>query len=199
MIPYNEQEPLLPNCVLELARDANVPERFIHAHLAEGGDKETQEVLQEYLVKHQFNKKGHGLVLAGDTGSGKTHLACALINETIRIFSDEREVTPHFFNVNTDLPKILDMRYFRNYDSYAARIRKATMASLLVVDDLLHVQDYPQALEVLYRIYEERYERCLPTITTLNAKHPLQEKLNSRFNDPFVRRLLENAHAVLIV
>ena len=195
----------MPQVVSDASRDANVPKRFRDAslsHMMADIDQGTKDLLMDYTI---HMPEGAGLILTGSTGTGKTYIACAIINERIRIFSDVQEETPYFFNVNRDLPQLLDFRMFRKRDPYHSTMRKLTNASLLVVDDLMHTPNVEFATDIIYRIYESRYADMLPTITTTNVRLEgedldlaLLQQLSRRFNEPFVRRLTETAYATIL-
>lgn len=184
---------------VRLIEAAHVPTRFREANLHKRFSSKSgmaMDKCREYAK--EFPNLDHSMILAGSTGSGKTHMACATGNEILRIWAPQMPMDIKFFGVVTTLPMLLDSRYFRREEQYTKTMLACLHADLLIVDDLLHVPDVEWAKEVLYRIYESRYQNRLPTITTLNvpkledATDPF-ETVSTTFNEPFMRRLVENA------
>lgn len=146
-----------------------------------------------------------GMLFAGDTGAGKTHYACSVANEVMRNWSYKSNVEVLFFNMNLNLPQLLDNRYFKRYDPYTKMLYKLETCTLLIVDDLLHISDVEWAKEVLYRVYEARYANELRTITTLNANlfpdgnQADWSPISDRFNEAFMRRVVDSASKNIIL
>lgn len=195
----------LPEEVLGLSRAAGIPSRFREANLhVKNASGDIADVCRKFV--RSWPDGDHGMLLAGPTGLGKTHFACATVNELFRRWSLVMDVEVFYFNVNTNLPEVLDMRYFRRYDSYTMMLRKLTEYDLLIVDDLLHVSDHEWSKDILYRIYEARYASGLRTITTLNANITQSDDgsldwgpVLDTFNEPFMRRLVETSGENLIL
>lgn len=203
-----QEQPLTPDNpypehIMEAIESAGIPIRFRKANLVWAKVGPTVKACRKY-VNTFMDGDLQGMILAGDTGSGKTHYACATANEILKCFRDDYDVQVKFFNINVDLSRLLDMRYFKRYDDYAVQIRALETSDLLIVDDLLHVPSVEWAKEVIYRIYEARYANKLRTITTLNAPvlddgTPDWEALRQVFNDPLTRRIVDSASSNIIV
>jgi len=195
-----EQGIKLPEEVTFLSEKFGIPERFRHAHLHESVTGDVPDQLRQYVVDFPVES----VILAGSTGIGKTHYACALVNELIRIHN-ATGFTGHYFNTAVHLPKVLDNRAFKRYDIYASQMAKLENSDVLILDDLLHVPGAEWAREVLYRIYEARYASGLRTITTLNANVITGDdeldwsSISDIFNDAFMRRVVESAANNLMV
>lgn len=110
------------------------------------------------------------ILFYGTWGTGKTHLAAAILN-------DLREAgVPCLF---TTAQGLLDAIYDKigQHQSTAVLMAKAADTRVLVIDDLdkLHI---PQTTEgkfqkkVLFDILDKRYKRKLPTIITMNEIDP---------------------------
>jgi DNA replication protein DnaC len=102
------------------------------------------------------------LVLQGENGCGKTHLAAAIVNYQ---FQAEK---PALFIV---VPEFLDhLRSTFNPDkkdlSYDELFEKVKTAPLLVLDDFGEQSATPWAREKLYQIMNYRYNASLPTVIT---------------------------------
>jgi DNA replication protein DnaC len=119
------------------------------------------------------------LVLVGDFGCGKTHLAVAIANE--RIAHGE----PALFQVVPDLLDHLRATFAPSssvtYDDLFEEVRTAP---LLILDDLGAQSNSPWAEEKLFQIINYRYNYRLPTVITTNVEldrhHP---RLASRMSD----------------
>ena len=120
------------------------------------------------------------LLLAGDSGCGKTHLAIAVINVVLA-----RGDSVFFAFV----PDLLDhLRYTFNPDSlvtYDELFDQVRQAPLLVLDDLGAESSTPWAHEKLYQIIVHRHNNRLPTvITTRGIPTNPKDPVASRLNDP---------------
>src|SRR5439155_20514098 len=127
------------------------------------------------------------LVFRGPPGTGKSHLAAAIVNQ--RIASNE---LPTFIGV----PDLLD--HLRStfapdsrvtYDELFETIRTAP---LLILDDLGTQSSTAWAEEKLYQLLNHRYNARLPTVVTTNlALDDLDPRLSSRLTDPVLSRVHE--------
>jgi DNA replication protein DnaC len=122
------------------------------------------------------------LLLMGDYGCGKTHLAAAIAN------AHAREGYTALFIVVPDLLDHLRATYNPHSTvSYDRRFEEVRRAPFLVLDDLGTESATPWAQEKLYQLFNYRYVARLPTvITTSKELQTLDPKLQSRLRD--VRR-----------
>ena len=122
------------------------------------------------------------LLLSGDTGCGKTHLAVAIAGYRIENGS------PAFFAI---VPDLLDhlRATFRpassvDYDQLFDQVRSVP---LLLLDDLGSESSTPWAQEKLYQIMVHRHNNRLPTVITTNYLmdriEDVQPRLASRLKD----------------
>jgi len=119
------------------------------------------------------------LVLLGNPGTGKTHLAAAVANAR-----REAGHTAYFITV----PDLLD--YLRSayapdskvsYDKVFDAVRTAP---LLVLDDLGAHSGTPWAQEKLFQLLNHRYNAALPTVITSNLSLKEQDRrIESRMTD----------------
>ncbi len=122
----------------------------------------------------------HWLVLVGDYGCGKTHLAAAIANFAL----SDLNMRPVF----TVVPDLLD--YLRSTFSPSAEMRYETRfdtirsADLLILDDLGTENTTPWAQEKLFQIINHRYMERLPTVVTTNmAPDKIDGRIRSRLFD----------------
>lgn len=122
------------------------------------------------------------LLLSGDTGCGKTHLAVAIAGHQISNGS------PALFTI---VPDLLDhlRATFRptssvEYDELFEQVRSVP---LLLLDDLGSESSTPWAQEKLYQIMVHRHNNRLPTVITTNHMmdkiEEVQPRLASRLKD----------------
>ncbi len=142
--------------------------------------------MQANSLEMAFNQAQHysgnlqgWLLLQGDYGCGKTHLAAAIAN-----FAVNMGVPTLFLTV----PDLLDMLRF-SYDSedttFEERFNEIRNASLLILDDFGTQNATNWAQEKLFQIINYRYINKLPLVVTTNLSlDEIDERIRSRLADP---------------
>jgi len=133
-----------------------------------------------YQTAQKFAQKPRGwLVLMGNYGTGKTHLAAAIGNYCYGI----GEVP--MFVVVPDLLDHLRATFSPSSNiSYDDLFNQVKTASLLILDDLGTQSATPWAREKLYQIFNYRYNTELPTvITTSLTLEEIDPRIQSRMLD----------------
>jgi DNA replication protein DnaC len=142
--------------------------------------------IQANSLEMAFNQAQHysgnlkgWLLLQGDYGCGKTHLAAAIAN-----FAVNMGVPTLFLTV----PDLLDMLRF-SYDSddttFEERFNEIRNASLLILDDFGTQNATNWAQEKLFQIINYRYINKLPLVVTTNLSlDEIDERIRSRLADP---------------
>jgi DNA replication protein DnaC len=122
------------------------------------------EKVETYLKNWEENKEaGRGLYFCGGVGTGKTHLAVAVMNELM-----QRKRVPSLF---VTVPEFLDnlreayMIPGRDLDEWMDAVKNA---ELLVFDDLGAEKPNPWVRERIFVIVNHRYRETLPTLFTSN-------------------------------
>ena len=119
--------------------------------------------------------------LAGGTGNGKTHLACAAANKRLSFFWKVPDflawLRPHLFGEDggggAQIERILEG--YRSPDF------------LLVLDDYGAHNRTEWAEDVLYRLLDWRYEQRAPTILTCNVPlDSVDQRVLSRFREGLI-------------
>lgn len=104
--------------------------------------------------------QGKNVFISGAVGSGKTHLACAVARELLR----ENLVRSVQF---TRCVSLFD-EIKRSFNAGTDALAPYRTCGVLVLDDLGKQASTPWSLERLFDLVDDRYARCLPTITTSN-------------------------------
>jgi DNA replication protein DnaC len=135
------------------------------------------ERVEEYLERWEENREdGRGLYFCGGVGTGKTHLAVAVMKELI-----QRRRVPSLFVTVPELLDNLRGAYNdpgRNLDVWMDAVKNA---DLLVLDDLGSERVTEWVQERIFVIVNHRYREALPTIFTSNiGPKDLAEQLGER-------------------
>lgn len=128
----------------------------------------------------RFARRPQGwLVLFGNYGVGKTHLAAAIANEALR------RHTRVLFAVIPDLLDHLRSTFGPSSETaYDERFEQIRDAPLLILDDLGTESATPWAREKLFQIVNHRYNYALPTVITSNRKpEDIDPRIFSRMAD----------------
>ncbi len=142
---------------------------------------EQENLDRAYNEALDFAKSPAGwLVLQGDNGCGKTHLAAAIVN-----YRYQRK-QPALFIVVPDFLDHLRSSFSPeskvSYDDYFESVKNTP---LLVLDDFGKQTTTPWAQEKLYQIINYRYNAKLPTVITTNCStDELDGPILSRFINP---------------
>jgi DNA replication protein DnaC len=131
------------------------------------------------------------LVIHGENGNGKTHLAAAIAN-----YLRQHSVAVMFLNV----PDLLD--YLRNafaprheWDdsnlSFEERFDAIKSAPVLILDDFGAESETQWANEKLYQILNYRTDLGLPTVVTTNLKlAAIEARLRSRLGNRLIGKIV---------
>jgi DNA replication protein DnaC len=142
------------------------------------GDIETLD--KAFQLSNTFAEDPEGwLVLMGDYGTGKTHLAAAIANYRAS------QGYPVMFVVVPDMLDHLRATFNpSSQTSYDRRFEEIRTAPLLVLDDLGSQATRPWVQEKLYQLVNYRYNAGLPTvITTAEALDEMDPRLRARMGD----------------
>lgn len=170
-------------------RKKRVDAAMIPARHAECGFKNyvTRMQAQQYAVGQckkfsgDFVKGQAGnMIVTGRTGTGKTHLACAMIRNILHLGGFARYVT------SEDMANSIANAWTQPDSSEAMEIYRFTEYDLLILDEYgLHDQ-HENRLKLVHKVLYSRYDAKKPTVvisnfTTVELKQNLGDRLWSRF------------------
>ena len=123
------------------------------------------------------------LVISGPSGTGKTHLAAAIVN---RLITESKPAK--FINVSDLLKQMrLEIDYENSDHVNENLLDHLSNAPMLILDDLGTHSRTHWAEEQLDQLFGHRYDRRLPTVITTSEKiEDLPERLQTRLSDPFI-------------
>lgn len=136
-------------------------------------------------------KTGTGLILCGHAGTGKTHLACAIIDRVIRLHRKRA----NFIKVSRAIRSVKETYNRDSRTTEQAAINALVSPDLLVLDEVGVQFGSDTEKNILFEIINERYEAVKPTVLISNlALAGLTEFVGDRVVD----RMKENGGGLLI-
>lgn len=130
--------------------------------------------LKNYSKKLVNGIEKKGLILVGNNGVGKTHLACSIANKLI-----ENGTSVIYGTLINLLAELRNSYYIDNNISEMKIIKLYENVDLLIIDDLGKEKPSEWGLEKLFTIINSRYENNLPVIITTNYnQNSLVERLS---------------------
>ena len=130
--------------------------------------------LKNYSKKLVNGIEKKGLILVGNNGVGKTHLACSIANKLI-----ENGTSVIYGTLINLLAELRNSYYIDNNISEMEIIKLYENVDLLIIDDLGKEKPSEWGLEKLFTIINSRYENNLPVIITTNYnQNSLIERLS---------------------
>ena len=152
----------------QLMRAARIPRRYEHCNF--GNFDVYDPALKTPLAKAREWFEGwpdrveSGLLFWGSPGTGKTHLAVAVLRELA-----ERKGARVFFAEQRELLKELQSTFDGAGRSESEVLAPVIDAEVLLLDDLGAGRTTPWAQDVMHDVLAHRYNRRLPTLTTNRA------------------------------
>ena len=137
----------------------------------------------EYAKDFEDNR-GNGLMMIGNAGTGKTHLAAAITHYVIEEFGATVKFGC-FTDILTDIKK--------SFSTDEDIVRQLKEVPLLVIDDLGKERQSEWSDSILYEVINSRYEDYMPTIITTNLN---PKQLEARFGEAILSRLFEMCDAI---
>ena len=149
-------------------------------------DTSSQDLLEAKTKAVQAASEGTCLIITGEAGTGKTHLAVA-----IALFAMKQGKQAIFRVVSEMLNEIWEA--IATNGDFFGLMRTFKEAECLVLDDFGKENITNARISYLHEIVDYRYRHDLQTIVTTNAKSPeeLSRWSNADFITPVISRLLE--------
>ncbi|PHR17316.1 MAG: ATP-binding protein [Sphingopyxis sp.] len=180
----------------ELLSQANIPKRFegfTFDDYEPVNDKaaKIKQACQRYADRFEDRlQMGGGLVLCGITGTGKTHLACAIANHVMK---EHRRVA--LFTSVVKMSRAIKASYGSKSDRTEEQvIRSFTDPDLLIVDEIGAQRGTETELLLAQEIIDERYQQVRPTILISNLS---ESRLAEYIGERAVDRMYEGGGAIL--
>lgn len=185
----------------------DIPERFknktFENYQPYDSNKKAFKKVKEYA--ESFNKRfknGDWLVLTGDFGLGKTHLALACGRKVLKYFAkkyiERNPKSLYYSGINSKIifstSSELIQKIRDSYDSDMINEREIMNnyqeVPLLIIDDLGTEKASEWQKEKMYLILDHRYRELLPTIITTNLT---TKELKDQVSERVVERIIEAA------
>lgn len=126
----------------------------------DGSNPKISDLARRYVDKFDEMKKNNcGLLLYGDTGTGKSFIAGCIGNALI-----DRGVSV----LATSITRLINQLF--NAENKNALLRDVCSYDLLIIDDLGAERSTDYAIEQVYTVIDERYKSNLPVICTTNEE-----------------------------
>ena len=139
------------------------------------------KVAKDYINKNIEEVQANGLIITGESGVGKTHLAASIAN---RLIENDKIV---FIGRLTTLLDMIKETFRDNTKSENELIELYSNVDMIIIDDLGTEKISSWALEKLYTIIQNRNENSLPIIiTTRFDKHGLIERFSQSQDEQLV-------------
>jgi DNA replication protein DnaC len=163
-------------------------ETFSHRKEEDLAAAALKSLKEAYDAAEGFSQRPRGwLVLTGDYGSGKTHLAAAIANRRAKLGE------PPLFVMVSDLLDHLRATFGAHTDTtFDRRFEEVRTTALLVLDDLGAQSMTPWVREKLHQLFDYRYNAELPTVITIaaDALNEVDPRLRSRLLDARLCRIV---------
>ena len=147
------------------------------------------KVAKDYTDKNIERMQNDGLIITGESGVGKTHLAASIANKLIE---NDKIVLMGRLTMLLDMIK----ETFRdNTKSENELIELYSNVDMIIIDDLGTEKISQWALEKLYTIIQNRNENRLSiTITTRFDKHGLIERFSQSQDEQLVDAIISKLY-----
>jgi DNA replication protein DnaC len=148
---------------------ALIPERFRRCefdnYIIESGDQaRAVEICRDYAKNFaEMREDGVCLVLRGNPGTGKNHLATAIAKAVL---------AQGFSVMRLKVQEYLDGYWGREFSERAGWVSGFARVDLLVLDELGRTAETQGVKDALFRLLDARYEAVLPILLLTNLTKP---------------------------
>jgi len=145
------------------------------------------QLLVRELMRGEYIDKRENVLLIGNSGTGKTHLATALAFQAC-----SQGLRVRFTTVTSLVTRLLEQRELRQLERFHKQLEHL---HLLVLDELGYVPCSKAGAELLFEVVSRAYERCSLIITTNLPFEAWTEVLGSeRLTGALLDRLTHRVH-----
>ncbi len=119
------------------------------------------------LASLRFIEKGESILLLGDNGTGKSHLA-----QSLALLACQGEYKTHYTTCSELIIDLNSGVYEKTLDK---RMRKYINPELLIIDEMGHDRLELQVIKeahLLFKVIDQRYKENKPLIFTTNIEEP---------------------------
>jgi DNA replication protein DnaC len=172
----------------ELVDIASIPKKYATVALSDyqvtlPGQSLALQVCQKFA--HSWDaqlKRGGSLVFTGGPGTGKTHLACAIVNHII-----PKYMALAAFGTVSSVTRTVRATYSKNNPKTESQaLADLLVPDLLIIDEVGASNGSEHELGLLFEIINRRYENLRPMILISNLSEPeLKKLLGHRAMDRF--------------
>ena len=148
-----------------------------------------KEALVKQLLNCEFMTKTENVILIGNSGTGKTHLATA-----IGFAACAAGCKVRFYSVTNLVTQLLEKREQRQLERFQKQLEKQ---DLLILDELGYVPFSKAGAELLFEVVSRAYERTSLIITTnLPFAEWIEVTGNERLTGAMLDRLTHKVHII---
>jgi DNA replication protein DnaC len=178
---------------------ASIPKRYSQCTLATFKEKSpllklVKNDIQKFIDLWPHTEKGKGLLLVGECGVGKTHLAAAVLIELIAADKPGKMLFSNFQDLIQEIQASFDSDHM---PGKAEILQPLLDADLLVIDELGSQKPTTWVQDILYYVINTRYNEEKTTIFTTNyfdtTDASKRESLADRIGTRLRSRLFEMA------
>lgn len=176
---------------------SKIPARFADRDFASYApeDEKAKRILSacsDYARDFPSHKAaGRGMILCGNAGTGKTHLACAIAGHVIR----DHAASAVYMTAGRAFRAVKDTYRRDSAVTEEEALSALARPDLLVMDEIGVQYGSAAELNILFDVVNERYERMLPTILISNLALP---KLTEFAGERVIDRMKENGGRMLV-
>lgn len=164
--------------IIETLGRSGIPPRFLSRSFESyqprgGNDAARLQAAQKYAADFPLRKAaGQGIIMCGLTGTGKTHLACAIAKRII----EEHAQSAAYVTASHAFRTVKDTYRRDSEKSEQQALAFFTSPALLILDEIGVQYGSDTELNILFDIVNGRYERMLPSILISNLSLDNLEK-----------------------
>ena len=155
---------------IESLRSMNIPKEYwgklFDSYIPQNASQQTALEVAKRFVKgwDKASAGGYGLFFIGSCGTGKTHLACAVMQSLM----SSRRLESRYLRIADLIQHIRSSWRQDSEESDATIIRRYVDLPLLVIDELGVQAGSDNEQQLLFQIVDSRLSECRPTIFISN-------------------------------